>query len=129
MLFALWNDEERTLTAANSGAVQPIFCRAGESMTVRAEGFPLGMFPNAAYEEVSVTAQPGDAIVFISDGILDAENEHDEMYGDERLAALLCAHRNESAQEIADAILADVDRFQGSRERFDDETILVLRVR
>jgi len=80
MLFALWNDENQTLQVANSGAVQPVFCRAGESLPVRAEGFPLGMFPNVTYEELSVATQPGDAIVFISDGILDAENEKEEMY-------------------------------------------------
>jgi len=129
MLFALWNDEHRVLQVANSGAVQPIFCRAGEAITVRAEGFPLGMFPDVRYEELSISTQPGDVIVFISDGILDAENELEEMYGEDRLSSLLCAHRDKSAQEIADAILADVTRFQGAHERFDDETIIVLRVR
>jgi phosphoserine phosphatase RsbU/P len=129
MLFALWNDENQTLQVANSGAVQPVFCRAGQSVTVKAEGFPLGMFPDVTYEELSVATQPGDAIVFISDGILDAENEKEEMYGQDRLSDLLCASRDLPALEIADAILADVARFQGSKDRFDDETIIVLRVR
>jgi len=65
----------------------------------------------------------------ISDGILDAENAQGEMYGQERLAGLLCSHRDHPAQEIADAVLADVSRFQGEQERFDDETIIVLKVR
>ncbi len=129
MLFALWNDENRTLQVANSGAVQPIFCRAGESIVVKAEGFPLGMFPNATYEEFNVATQPGDAVVFVSDGILDAENEKHEMYGEEQLAALLCASRDLPAQHIASAILSDVTQFQGAQDRFDDETIIVLRVR
>jgi sigma-B regulation protein RsbU (phosphoserine phosphatase) len=129
MLYALWNDENRTLQVANSGAVQPIFCRAGESITVKAEGFPLGMFPNATYEEFNVATQPGDAVVFVSDGILDAENEKGEMYGEERLASLLCASRDLPAQHIASAILSDVTQFQGAQDRFDDETIIVLRVR
>ncbi|SPE22621.1 putative Sigma factor sigB regulation protein rsbU [Candidatus Sulfotelmatomonas gaucii] len=129
MLFVLWNDENQTLQVANSGAVQPVFCRAGESVAVKAEGFPLGMFPNVTYEEFSVATQPGDAIVFVSDGILDAENEKEEMYGQDRLSGLLCASRDLPAQEIAEAILADVSRFQGSKDRFDDETIIVLRVR
>ena len=129
MLFALWNDENRTLTIANSGAVQPVFCRGGESITVKAEGFPLGMFPSATYEEFNMATQPGDAIVFVSDGILDAENEKEEMYGEERLARLLCGSRDLPAQHIANAILADVTEFQGSKDRFDDETIIVLKVR
>jgi sigma-B regulation protein RsbU (phosphoserine phosphatase) len=129
MLFALWNDDNQTLQVANSGAVQPVFCRAGQSVTVRAEGFPLGMFPNATYEEFNVATQPGDAIVFVSDGILDAENEKGEMYGEDRLAGLLCSHRDQPAADIAAAIMADVTRFQGSQDRFDDETIIVLRVK
>jgi sigma-B regulation protein RsbU (phosphoserine phosphatase) len=129
MLFALWNDENRTLQVANSGAVQPIFCRAGENVTVKAEGFPLGMFPNVAYEEFNVATQPGDAIVFVSDGILDAENEAGEMYGEDRLAAFLCLSRDLPAPYIANAILADVTHFQGAKDRFDDETIIVLKVR
>jgi sigma-B regulation protein RsbU (phosphoserine phosphatase) len=129
MLYVLWNDESQTLQLANSGAVQPMFCRAGGSHPIRAEGFPLGMFPNVTYDEFSVATEPGDAFVFVSDGILDAENEHDEMYGENRLSAMLCAQREQSAAQIAEAILADVARFQAGHDRFDDETIIVLKVR
>jgi sigma-B regulation protein RsbU (phosphoserine phosphatase) len=129
LLFALWNDENQTLQVANSGAIQPIVCHEGESTTVKAEGFPLGLFPSVTYDEFHLATHPGDAIIFVSDGILDAENDQLEMYGDERLAALLCAHRGLPAVDIADAILADVARFQGGHDRFDDETIIVLRVR
>jgi len=129
LLFALWDDEKRTLRVANSGAVQPILCRRGKSTVVKAEGFPLGLFPDVAYDELQLVTEPGDAIIFISDGILDAENSQGEMYGDERLSSLLCAHRDSPAADIADAVLSDVARFQGARDRFDDETIIVLRVR
>ncbi len=129
MLFALWNDEKRTLQVANSGAVQPVCCRDGKSSTVRAEGLPLGLFPNVTYEEITLEAQPGDAIIFVSDGILDAENADGEMYGDDRLANLLCANRDKPAAHIAETVMADVARFQGAKDRFDDETIIVLRVR
>ena len=129
MLFALWNDDNQTLQVANSGAVQPIFCRGGESVTMRAEGFPLGMFPNVTYEEFNMATQPGDAIVFVSDGILDAENEKGEMYGEDRLAKFLCGHHDKPADQIASAIFADVTQFQGDHDRFDDETIIVLKVK
>ena len=89
MIYAIWNDNDRMLQVANSGAVQPIFCRAGESNPIRAEGFPLGMFPDVTYDELSIATQPGDVVLFVSDGILDAENERGEMYGEGRLAALI----------------------------------------
>jgi sigma-B regulation protein RsbU (phosphoserine phosphatase) len=129
MLFALWNEESRTLQVANSGAVQPIFCRGGQSRTVEAEGFPLGLFAEVSYEEIRVATEPGDVVVFVSDGITDAEDAKGDMYGQERLAHVLCSHRDHSADQIAEAILGDVARFQGDHDRFDDETIIVLRVR
>jgi sigma-B regulation protein RsbU (phosphoserine phosphatase) len=128
LLFALWNDETRALQVANSGAVQPIVCRQGKSSVIKAEGFPLGLFADVSYDEYQVTTEPGDAIVFISDGISDAENDQEEMYGDERLSAVLCANRGRPAADIAEAILADVTGFQDGHDRFDDETIIVLRV-
>jgi phosphoserine phosphatase RsbU/P len=73
--------------------------------------------------------QPGDVVVFVSDGILDAENAQNEMYGSERLSGILCGNRDRSASQIADAILSDVTRFQDGKDRFDDETIIILRVR
>jgi len=129
MLFAVWNDERRVLQVSNSGAVQPVLCHNGETTTIRAEGFPLGLFPDVTYDELTVETEPGDVIVFVSDGILGAENELEEMYGQERLSPLLCANRNKPAQVIAETILADVTRFQGTHDRFDDETIIVLRVK
>jgi sigma-B regulation protein RsbU (phosphoserine phosphatase) len=129
MLFALWNDDSRTLQVANSGAVQPIFCREGQSLTIQAEGFPLGLFPDVTYDEIGVVTQPGDILVFVSDGILDAENAQNEMYGSERLSSILCSNPEQSASQVADAIMADVTRFQDGKDRFDDETIIVLKVR
>jgi sigma-B regulation protein RsbU (phosphoserine phosphatase) len=129
MLFALWNDESRTLQVANSGAVQPVFCRRGQSETVRTEGFPLGLFADVKYDELTLATESGDVVIFISDGILDAENAEGEMYGPERLADLLRSRSDQAAQEIADAILSDVSRFQGEHDRFDDETVIVLKVR
>jgi len=129
MLYAVWNDENRSLQVANAGAVPPVFCRSGEITTVHAEGFPLGMFPEAEYEEFTIATQPGDALVFVSDGITDAENAQEDMYGSDRLAEILCQHRERTGVQIAEAIFADVARFQAGQPRFDDETILVIKVR
>jgi phosphoserine phosphatase RsbU/P len=128
MLFAVWNDENLTVQIANAGAVQPIFCRGGEIETVKAEGFPLGMFPNAEYEEFSLATQPGDSLIFFSDGIPDAQNNAGDMYGNDRLVACVRKNYQKSASKIADAIIGEVAKFQGKRDRFDDETVVVLRV-
>jgi sigma-B regulation protein RsbU (phosphoserine phosphatase) len=128
MLFGVWNDENLTLQIANAGSVQPLFCRGEEVETIHAEGFPLGMFPNATWEEFSIAMQPGDSMVFFSDGIVDAQNGAGEMFGSDRLTATVKKHRNKSASKLAESILSEVGRFQGKRDRFDDETVVVLRV-
>jgi sigma-B regulation protein RsbU (phosphoserine phosphatase) len=128
MVFAVWNDEKQTLQIANAGAVQPLFCRAGQVETVEAEGFPLGMFKDVGYEEFTLSTRPGDAIVFFSDGIVDAVNEKEEMFGTERLTEVVRNQLRNTAQGMVDAIYEELAQFQGGVERFDDETVVVLKV-
>ncbi len=128
MVYAVWNDQNQTLQLANAGATQPIFCRGGEVETVRAEGFPLGMFPEAKYEEFSLATRPGDSIIFFSDGIPDAQNAEGEMFGDELLMKVIRENQHKSASDMASTILDEVTKFQGDVDRFDDETVVVLKV-
>jgi sigma-B regulation protein RsbU (phosphoserine phosphatase) len=98
--------------------------------TIQAEGFPLGLFPNAQYDELTIATKPGDVLVFFSDGIVDAENGDGDMFGTERLTAVLRDHPSacNSAQATVDAILAAVNAFQAGTVHFDDETLVVMRV-
>jgi sigma-B regulation protein RsbU (phosphoserine phosphatase) len=155
MLMALWNDDSRTLQIANAGSVQPLYVtnlrtdpapsgkrssipggdRIGPDdgfsvTTIQAEGFPLGLFPNAQYDELTIATKPGDVLVFFSDGIVDAENGDGDMFGTERLTAVLREHPSacNSAQATVDAILAAVNAFQAGTVHFDDETLVVMRV-
>ncbi len=135
MLMAVWDDNNQTLQIANAGSVQPLFVAANADTnkppavrTIQVEGFPLGMFPNAEYEEFTLSTRPGDLIVFFSDGIVDAINGTGEMFGDERLARLLESQRHPTARSTVDAILQAVTDFQAGTAHFDDETIVVLHV-
>ena len=158
MLMAVWHDEDRTVQLANAGSVQPLYITGAavapakttgavapgprskkaatqESAaiavtTIPAEGFPLGLFPKAEYDELTIQTKPGDVLVFFSDGIVDALNAEGEMFGTERLEAVLRNHPSgcHSAQATVDAILAAVAAFQSGTAHFDDETLVVLRV-
>lgn len=132
MLMALWDDSNQTLQIANAGSVQPVFVsRTSDGVTVKtikAEGFPLGLFPNVVYEEFTLSTQPGDMIVFFSDGIPDAENAAGEMFGTDRLLQVLESQVEPTAASTVEAILKAVSDFQSGVEHFDDETVVVLRV-
>ena len=132
MLFAVWDDSTRTLQVANAGSVQPLLLtQTGSGMavrTIKAEGFPLGLFPVAEYEEFSISTQTGDMVVFFSDGMVDAENRQGEMFGSDRVCEVLQNAAPESAENAVAAVFDAVDAFQDGTERFDDETLVILRV-
>jgi sigma-B regulation protein RsbU (phosphoserine phosphatase) len=135
MLVAIWDDSNQTLQIANAGSVQPLFVSLLSSSsrttvdvkTIKAEGFPLGLFPDVQYEEFTISTRTGDLVVFFSDGIPDAENANGDMFGTDRLAKVLKAQRQPTATSMVNAILKAVSDFQSGTEHFDDETVVVLR--
>jgi sigma-B regulation protein RsbU (phosphoserine phosphatase) len=90
---------------------------------------PLGLLEGTAYDETRFSAQPGDLLVFYSDGIQDQQNFAEDDYGSTRLGDLLRKVCNQSVQSIAKAILKDVDKFRGAARVTDDQTLVVLRVK
>jgi sigma-B regulation protein RsbU (phosphoserine phosphatase) len=127
LLVLLWHPDTRLFEMANAGSLPPMICRAGEIIKLRVEGVPLGLLPDREYEEISFQAQPGDVIILYSDGISDHMNPEGHEYGRWRLGNVVRAHSKKSAQELLDAIFADLDRF--NPELFDDQTVVVLKVK
>ena len=128
LLYALWDDEQRTMQVANSGFPRPLFCRNGEITIVEALGLPLGLFDDAQYDELTVPAAPGDVFVFFSDGILDAAGPDGEQFGRARLERLVAQTWAASAEEIADSIITAVNQYSAGADPFDDQTVVVLKV-
>ncbi len=129
LLVLLWSAEERRLRIANAGALPPFLCRAGEVITPRVEGVPVGLLPEREYDEITLHAEAGDVIVLASDGITDQMNPSGEEYGRKRLSACIQRSAGGSAQQIVDAIFADIDRFDEQASPFDDQTLMVLKVK
>ena len=135
MLIAVWDDANATIKIANAGSVQPLFVSAEPDgslavRTIRAEGFPLGLFPKVTYEEFTFSTRPGDSLVIFSDGIVDAIDAEGSMYGEDRLRMLLESlpgSETDTAQSTVNTILNSVSAFQAGTAHFDDETVVVLR--
>jgi len=123
----LWDPATRRIITANAGALPPMICRAGEILKLRVEGVPLGLLDAREYEEAILETQPGDLIVLYSDGITDHLNAAGAEYGRNRLAQVVRAHWRSCPAELIGAIFRDLDQF--STTPFDDQTLLVLRVK
>jgi sigma-B regulation protein RsbU (phosphoserine phosphatase) len=130
MLFAVYDAAARRLTLSNAGGPYPLLVRDGSTQEIRVEGVPLGLFPDTEYDETTIDLQPGDIVLFASDGILESENAREEEFGSARLHALLASAGPEvSANELSEKIIAATDDHSGPGSNpHDDRTLLVLRV-
>jgi sigma-B regulation protein RsbU (phosphoserine phosphatase) len=128
LIYAVWDDESRTLQVANSGLPRPLYCHGDQVEIIEATGLPLGLFDDAEYEEFSFRANPGDLFVFFSDGILDATNQAGELFGRRQVEKIVRCSAN-SAQDIVDAIFAAAAEHASGVETFDDQTVVAIRVK
>lgn len=127
MIYALWDEQQRLLTIANSGLPRPIYCHNGRVEMVESAGLPMGLFSNAEYDEVTFHPGPGDLFLFFSDGLTDATNIHGRQFGRERLEQIVAKHCSESAEQIVNALDFAIREFSAGVEPFDDQTILALK--
>jgi sigma-B regulation protein RsbU (phosphoserine phosphatase) len=129
LCFATWHRGRRKLRVANAGQEQPFLFHGARCEKIRLVGFPLGIFEDATYDQRSFILDPGDIVVFHSDGIGDTMNSDKEFFGHDRVCQLIAQHHELSANEIADKILEEVDRFSNGAHPADDRTLVVLKVK
>ena len=127
--FATWQKGRQKLRVANAGQSQPLLYKGGRCDRIELAGFPLGIFEEVNYEEWSVTLEPGDILVFHSDGIAETANSGGQFFGTTRLRKLIEQHHELAAAEIADLVLREVDWFTQSAPLSDDRTLVVSKVK
>ena len=123
--------ETSRLNYCCAGHNPPLLLRNGSDDVALLEsgGYPIGLFPEAEYEDSSVSVDPGDLFAVYTDGITDALNREDEDFGEARLRRVLSRNRDLSSEEILERILASVRDFSLGVEQFDDQTAVIGRVR
>ena len=129
IIFAVWDDEKRTLLVANSGLPKPIYCHDGKIESVEATGLPLGLFDEAEFDELSFKAKPGDMFVFFSDGILDARNRQGQLFGRGRVEKIVAECAGKSADCVVESLFKAAAEHSAGVETFDDQTVVAIRVR
>jgi sigma-B regulation protein RsbU (phosphoserine phosphatase) len=121
--------EMTSISFANAGHNYPLVLpAAGGCRPLEDGGIPLGIMPGFAYGEVSTRLEAGDSLLLYTDGITDARNMAGEDYGEERLVCLAKSlPRSLNAEELIQAVAADVSRFTGGAEQADDITLVALK--
>ena len=117
---------------SNGGCPYPYHYQAatGEITELQVDAYPLGVRAETIYRVIETQLEPGDRIVFCSDGIIEAENSDGEIFGFEQTAETIrngCT-KDLSAPQLLDYLINEVKTFTGETPQGDDQTVVVLAV-
>ena len=121
----------KIMTIASAGMIAPIVATEGDVQFLETEGLPLGTpLGDPSYQELEILLIPGNAIIFTSDGIVEAQNEAGELFGFDRLEATIQEIApTKDAELIAEHLIYKVQNFMGEAEdQHDDMTVVVVVV-
>jgi len=123
-----YDPQSRRLTYVNAGHNAPILRRTNGGLEkLDVGGLPLGIRSPGYYETASLELQPGDALIFYTDGVVEAFNEENAEFGEDRWRAVIRSLPVLSAQETLQFLMKPVDEFVGATRQADDITCLVFR--
>jgi sigma-B regulation protein RsbU (phosphoserine phosphatase) len=126
--LAEFNPATRALQHINAGHNNPILRRtSGNVERLSVGGLPLGIQPEATYSAAEVTLAPGDWLVIFTDGLVEAENQTGEAYGEDRLLASLQSGAGSTPAVLLERLISDVNVFVGATPQHDDITCMVIK--
>ena len=131
LLLARLDFRDLSLTYANAGHVPGYVVTASGEVKSRLENrsLPLGILADADFPPgVQVSLAPGDIVILLTDGVLEAFSARGDCFGEERLLAAVRANRRRPAQEIVDGIYRAVREHARNEKLVDDLTAKVIRV-
>ena len=119
----------RTLRYVNAGHnPQFVLRERGGIEPLSSTGLPIALYAGHGYREARVELSPGDLLFFYTDGLVETESEAGDMFGAERLEALLEREHMQGIDALLTYIEAHVSAFRGKAELFDDATMMALRI-
>ena len=128
MFYGVFSRNGKSFSYSNAGHPPPLWLRGARIRMLEAGGMVLGVDPSAAFDSETIDVQPGDAIVMVTDGVIEAMDFEGGLYGQDRLRKSVKKHHTLNAQMMAQQLLWDVRRFVGLADQSDDITIVVTKV-
>lgn len=131
MLMAALDVNNKSIQYVNAGQSRPMLLRGQDVSVLHSTGprFPLGVRKAPGYQSSSLQLRPGDSILLYTDGVTEAMNEHQEMYGEARLKEIFLelSRRHDRAAEMVEGLREAIMQYAGPEQQHDDLTIVVIR--
>src|SRR6266436_6745382 len=129
MFFGILEDTGK-LEYINAGHPSPFLIRRGIAEEAFTEGsYPVGLVPEAEYTSVGLKLEPGDTLVLFSDGVTEAMDPDDQLFGVPRLKQVLTGQTQCPLEHIQKCVLEAVENFTRGAHQADDVTLLIVRYR
>jgi serine phosphatase RsbU (regulator of sigma subunit) len=130
LFFGVVDASGRVLDYVNAGHFHPfVLRRDGQVRDLDEGGAVLGLVEKAEYAQGRIRLQPGDQIVFYTDGVIERANPEGEFYGIERLKDAARRSRGDAARIALYSLLGDLQDWSGGLPAEDDTTLIVVKVR
>ncbi|HEY5611140.1 MAG TPA: SpoIIE family protein phosphatase [Thermoanaerobaculia bacterium] len=128
LAFTIFDMEKGTIRHTNAGHLYPYLLRAGSApRAIEGPSLPLGIRPTIEPKTIEVALRESDTLVYLSDGIVEAQDENGNPFGFDHLEQILNDAVEESPASIQEQILAAVSLHSGKRAADDDRTVMILR--
>jgi serine phosphatase RsbU (regulator of sigma subunit) len=129
VFYGILDPTTGTLTYCNAGHNPPYLLSSQDERPVqelRRTGIPLGVFEGETWEQGVAQFAPADVLVLYTDGVTDAQDEHETFFGEERVLEIAQSNLGRPAQDVRDGLSAAVQEFVGETPQFDDITVMVV---
>jgi sigma-B regulation protein RsbU (phosphoserine phosphatase) len=129
-LFFSILDRDGQISFVNAGHPSPLILRSGEATEMVSEGsFPVGLIPEAKFVAKTASLLPGDTLILFSDGVTEAMDPEEQLFGVSRLQEVLSGQHDMPLEELQKKVLKSVETFTRGASQSDDITVLFLRYR
>lgn len=129
VLSAIYHPSSKELSFTSCGHPPALIRRSNGALeALVGQGLAVGVTTFTELPQDTVSLDRGDLLVLYTDGITEAHNVKNELFGDQRLSNYLAQEGHRGVDEVADGILAQVAAFRGTAPQFDDMTLLLMRV-
>ena len=127
--LAILDEDKKRVDYANGGQPYPVLKRGAEIIEIESSDLPLGSMKRVEYESVTFDLNEGDILIFHTDGLIEALNINEDMYGTERLKESVSKIPDSfTATEVIQSIVEDIRIFVGEAEQYDDMTIVAIKI-
>jgi serine phosphatase RsbU (regulator of sigma subunit) len=126
LAFLTYDPRSGEAVLTNAGQLAPYIVRGGDLTSIALPSSPLGLFPGKSFPSRRERLEPGDLLVFLSDGFVEAADSGGEPFGFDRFETVLRDRAHEGAAALRDALLTALAAHTGSAPAEDDRTLLIL---